>query len=96
MPGFGELLRGHLSRLGLSTRAFGAQVQSAHSFIFHIMDGDRLPPLDRIEGWADALLLKGGERAEFIREAMLAHCPAAIREEFARMQMRLEKLERKK
>lgn len=77
-PSFGELLRSHLDRRGLTLTAWAKQVACAHSLVSHITRGERTPPLDRMPAWADALKLQGKDRDQFMELAALAHAPARI------------------
>lgn len=46
--------------------------------ISQIANGARLPPIDRVPGWIEALRLTKEQGDELILEAKLAHCPADI------------------
>jgi transcriptional regulator with XRE-family HTH domain len=75
MQSFGSLLNSLLERRAYSTRAFARAVKSSKSSISGITNGERTPPLDRLEKWCDVLGLRGAERQLFLDLAALAHLP---------------------
>ncbi len=95
MPTFSEVFERALDKAQFKQLTFARKVGTSQGFLSSIIRGTRTPPLDRLDKWADALGLKGDERAEFVRLANLAHCPELIREDYLRMRTRLERLERR-
>ena len=74
-----------------SRRAF---VRAAHpegnedslvSQLSRVLDGERPPPLNRIEAWADALGLTGADKESLINRATLENLHAEIRPRYARI-----------
>jgi hypothetical protein len=57
-----------------------------------VTTGQRSPPLERINVWADLLELHGEDRSQFVELAHLAHCPLFIVERYQAMQLKIEKL----
>jgi transcriptional regulator with XRE-family HTH domain len=82
MTTFGALLETLLARRQFSTRSFARAVKSSKSSISGITNGERTPPLDRLEKWCDALGLRGQERQQFLDLAALAHLPQEARPRF--------------
>ncbi len=75
MLSFGSLLESFLERREFSTRSVARAVKSSKSSISGITNGDRTPPLDRLDKWCDVLGLRGAERQLFLDLAALAHLP---------------------
>ncbi|HAT09043.1 MAG TPA: hypothetical protein DCS97_00230 [Planctomycetes bacterium] len=73
---FGDYLDDLLRQRGLSVRAFGTLVGLGVSSV----SAAKRRAIDpkRIEPWADALALKGQERARFVRLAWLTRTPPVI------------------
>lgn len=61
----------------------------------NVIQGERRPPLDSLEPWADVLGLKGQERERFILAGQLAHSPEAVRKHLAKVEAELERLRRR-
>lgn len=75
---FGEYLGQALEQKGLSQRAFALEVGYPQQAINGIVKGIRIPPLGRLQGWADTL--KGHiDRGMFMELAWLEHSPPGIR-----------------
>ena len=98
--GFPECFLAALEFRRIQQKQFAFSVSATPAHINMIAKGSRLPPLDRIEAWADALNLNGSERQEFIEAAWLAHCPAEaqamvqrLRERVASLAVRVMRLE---
>ncbi len=72
---FAEFFSEKLAQMPLSQAAFGRAVEMTGPFINMICRRKALPPLDRIDRWADVLQLTGAERDQFIRLAGVAHIP---------------------
>jgi transcriptional regulator with XRE-family HTH domain len=75
MLSFGSMLASLLERRAFSTRSFARAVKSSKSSISGITNGERTPPLDRLEKWCDVLGLRGADRQLFLDLAALAHLP---------------------
>jgi transcriptional regulator with XRE-family HTH domain len=82
MLSFGALLASLLDRREFSTRSFARAVKSSKSSISGITNGERTPPLDRLEKWCDVLALRGAERQHFLDLAALAHLPQEAQPRF--------------
>jgi transcriptional regulator with XRE-family HTH domain len=82
MTTFGALLETLLARRQFSTRSFARAVKSSKSSISGIVNGDRTPPLDRLDKWCEMLGLRGAERQQFLDLAALAHLPHDARPRF--------------
>lgn len=95
MATFSEVFERALDKAGFKQLGFARKVGTSQGFVSEILRGNRTPPLDRIEKWAEALGLKSEERVEFIRHAHLAHCPDTIRDDYLRLRARVDKLERR-
>ena len=91
---FGDLLRKLLTRKGMSQMDLARDLGTTSSVISQTTTGSRLPPLDRIDLWADAMRLTEDEREEFALSAALAHCPEPIQREMARLQATITRLEK--
>jgi transcriptional regulator with XRE-family HTH domain len=89
---FGDLLRAALAERGLSTRTAQPLLQLSYPMISQVCTGRRLPPLDRIEAWADALKITGDDRSDFLRAAYLAHAPEQVRHLVADLETRIAAL----
>jgi transcriptional regulator with XRE-family HTH domain len=63
----------------ISVRDFARRSGLAWSFIHRVRKGLRIPPLDRLEAWADLLALKGRERQRFLDLAHWSHIPPEVR-----------------
>lgn len=65
------LLRAHLTRLGMSDRAFAFKAGVNHTLLSRILAGKR--PVDKeLEPWAKVLGLKGDELATFLELGYLS------------------------
>jgi len=73
---FGDHLDALLAARGLSVRAFGKRVGVGVSSISAAKR--RAVDPERIEAWADALELRGADRARFVRLAWLTRTPPVI------------------
>jgi transcriptional regulator with XRE-family HTH domain len=82
MLSFGALLETLLERREFSTRSFARAVKSSKSSISGITNGERTPPLDRLDKWCDVLGLRGAERQQFLDLAALAHLPREAQPRF--------------
>jgi transcriptional regulator with XRE-family HTH domain len=82
MLSFGALLESLLERRAFSTRSFARAVKSSKSSVSGITNGERTPPLDRLEKWCDVLGLRGTERQHFLDLAALAHLPREAQPRF--------------
>ena len=75
---FGECLNEALVRKGMSQRAFSLIVRYRQQALNRVIRGERIPPLDRLDAWADAL--EGHvDREAFFELARLEHTPSEIR-----------------
>lgn len=68
-----------LTARGLSVRVFARQSGLAWSFIQRVRAGRAIPPLERIDAWADILALTGRDRRRFIDLAHWSHVPGTVR-----------------
>ena len=75
---FFELLDKLLADRQLQKNVFAQRVGTSPSVVTDTCKRRRLPPLDRIDIWADALDLADSARADFIHAAYLAHSPPAV------------------
>ncbi len=71
--GFGSLLSYYVKAAGLSLRGFARIVKCSPTLPGLVARGQRRPPLDLINAWADALKLTGSDRDRFLELAILAH-----------------------
>lgn len=96
---FAELLTQLIDRKFESRRAFiraaepRAAEHSAQAYLSQVIAGKKPPPIDRIDGWADALELKDKERDRFIDLACIAHLPIEVQPHFEKILGRLEAAE---
>jgi len=90
---FGAFLDEQCARRGLSQAAFARLVGQAPGVVQFVRTGRRRPPLARIDTWADALTLRGGDRQRFLELARLEHCPLEIRRLVTGLRRRLADLE---
>lgn len=79
---FGQRLYGAISAKGLTANVFARSVDVSAGFLSGVYSGNKKPPLDRIEGWADTLSLRGRERKAFIMVAHLAQASQTVRDLF--------------
>jgi transcriptional regulator with XRE-family HTH domain len=85
---FAEMLTRLLAEKGLTQRALADAVGVSQSYVAQQTRGIGTFAADRIEGWADALRLKGRERERFRILALLTHCPEEIRAYVAKLETR--------
>lgn len=78
MPVFGEVFTHWLIRSGLSQSAFAKAAGCPSAWVNLIIRGQRTPPLDRLDAWANILKIPPASRADFEYAAGLAHCPPSI------------------
>ncbi|MBA3700560.1 MAG: helix-turn-helix transcriptional regulator [Planctomycetes bacterium] len=64
-------------------------VGTSSSVVSQACLGQRPPPLERMDAWADALGLDDRARAVFVATAQLAHAPEAVRQRVAWLEQRL-------
>ncbi len=93
---FGSLLTALIAEKTEGKSAFARACGSTAGFINNVCRDRRLPPLDRIDSWADALKLTGPEREQFLIEANLAHCPPVIAAGWRTLEARIAALERQR
>ena len=93
MVPFGEILRQSLADRALSVRAYAARVERSHAFVSRVLAGLRLPPLDEVQRWLDAVELTVVERERLWLTAHLAHCPVWIVSHLEQLQDRLTAVE---
>lgn len=74
-----------VSLSGLTQRTFAKLAGITQGHVSNVITGKRLPPLDRMQEWADLLGIYGEDRAEFVRLAEIAHTPPGIRAEYLRL-----------
>ena len=89
MRSFPDLLRSSLAHAGMSQMDLARAVGTSSSVVSQACLGQRPPPLQRMEAWADALGLDERARAVFIATAQLAHAPEAVRQRVASLEQRL-------
>lgn len=90
---FGNLLGSLLDQGGMTRVDFAAKAGVSASFVSNLIAGDRTPPPDKIDGWADILGLRGRERDHFLDLAMLAHLPTELQPRWVNLLRRLERVE---
>lgn len=85
---------------GISPYALGAESgiksRSVMSYVVRARkSGERgyLPPLQKLEAWADRLGLTGGHRKRFLLLGSLEHCPPLVQEHLREVEARLSRLE---
>ena len=88
METFADMLARLLEARGLTQRAFAEAVGVSQSYVAQMARGIGPFAADRIEGWSDALGLKGRERERFRLLALLTQCPQEIRDHVARLEAR--------
>lgn len=76
---FGEYLEQALKLKGLSQRAFSLLVGYPQQAVNGIIRGERVPPLGRLEAWANALS-NHVDKALFLELGRLEHSPKEIRQ----------------
>lgn len=86
MSAFGDLLKTALDQAGMSQMDLARALTTSSSVISQTCSGQRLPPLDRIAVWADALRLSASRREDFIAAAHLAHAPERVQQQVGRLQ----------
>jgi transcriptional regulator with XRE-family HTH domain len=75
---FGLYLAEAIARKGLSQKAFAKMVRYPQPTINGIIKSKRVPPLGRLEAWAD-ILTTAIDRELFLELGRLEHCPPEIR-----------------
>lgn len=75
---FGDFLCQQLSQRGWSQRRFAALVGVNQAQLGRIVRGERRPPLDRMQAWAEALALDDAAARELARLALVEHEAAWI------------------
>lgn len=83
---FGPLLRKAIKSSGGSLRAFASGSGSSPGHVSNVAKGRHLPPLAKLEQWADALGIAGRERERFLLAGRLEHCPTEIRRYVERLE----------
>lgn len=89
MSAFPDLLRSCLATAGMSQMDLARAVGTSSSVVSQTCLGQRPPPLERMDAWADALGLQAGPREVFLATAQLAHAPEGVRERVAKLEQRL-------
>jgi transcriptional regulator with XRE-family HTH domain len=90
---FGALLRDLIERSKMTRAEFAAKAGVSAPFVSNLIAGDRTPPPDLIERWADLFALRGRERDHFLDLALLAHLPEALQPRWVNLLRRLERVE---
>ncbi len=93
---FGQLLKRHLTAVGLSQAALGRATGISQVHVNQVANDKRTPPLEALSAWADTLSLKGPERERFILAGQLAHAPEAVRAHVAKIEAELDRLKSRK
>jgi hypothetical protein len=75
---FGKILATAIRTAELTNRAFARQQGVHQPSLQQMIAGRRKPKAEDIEPWADALGLRGVDRAAFVRAGWLALTPAPI------------------
>ncbi|MBA3684181.1 MAG: hypothetical protein H0W72_02955 [Planctomycetes bacterium] len=70
----------------------GRDEDSGAAYLSKVLAGTKPAPLERVEGWANALNLTGTERAHFLSLAELSHGPETVEAEYLRMHQELAEL----
>ena len=86
MSEFGDLLKTILDQSGMSQMDLARALKTSSSVISQTCSGQRLPPLERIGVWAEALGLNTARKESFIIAAHLAHAPERVRQQVGRLQ----------
>ena len=68
-----------LQAQSISVRDFARRSGVAWSFVHRVRKGKRIPPLDRIDAWADVFALTGRKRKRFLDLAHWSHVPVEVR-----------------
>ena len=79
---FSQAFSDFLVRAGKSQAGFAREVGVTGPLINMIIKRKATPPMDRIEGWAEALGLTGDDRTVFLDLAALAHLPSEVQVRF--------------
>lgn len=85
VPAFATHLRALIAAAYPSLRAFVRAAEpernedAAVAYLSKVLQGQKPPPLERIEAWADALRLRGTGRQRFIEDAHLLHATPLVR-----------------
>ena len=87
---FGDYLDVLLEAREYSVRSFARHIGVSPSTVTNYKR--RPPPADSIEGWADALGLRGEERDRFLELGWLANTPVYIRERYLRLEVEVNRL----
>lgn len=75
---FGTVLAAAINEAGLSANRFAQLVGFGQPNLVKVLKGNRKPPLDLVDGWAEALHLRADERTQFIELAHLAHATPVV------------------
>ena len=79
---FGRSLYEHIGHSNMMANEFAEKVGLSAGFISAVHTGMKLPPLERVESWANVLKLKGHTRSSFILLAHLEHASPYLRQWF--------------
>ncbi len=90
MSCFGDYLRKLFDEREWSYRDAEVKLGVSDSFLSNVCNGKKLPKLDRLDDWADAMGLSGDDRAEFKRQAHLAHSPDEVQTLVASLDKKLD------
>jgi transcriptional regulator with XRE-family HTH domain len=88
---FTELLRHHLEKAGLSHAKFAERVGVTGAFVSLLATRKSKLPTEKVDEWADALRLKGEDRARFVEAAHLAKATDEVRALVRRLRLEAAK-----
>lgn len=91
---FSQAFSDFLVRAGKSQAGFAREVGVTGPLINMIIKRKATPPMDRIEGWAEALGLTGDDRTVFLDLAALAHLPSEVQVRFIGIYLRYSEMMR--
>lgn len=94
---FADLLAKTIKDAGYNPFSFAKLVGTSQGRVVDIIDrryGGRAP-LNFVAAWAEALNLEGEVLEEWMRTALLSHCPDEIRTDYMRLRARVTKLEKR-
>ncbi len=88
---FGPLLKRLLAERRLSISAFARLVRMSRNMVDLVARGGRLPPLDRLNDWAEVLTLGGKDRDRFVFLGHVAHSTDFVRQRLEDLQTEVDR-----
>lgn len=89
---FRALFAQAIERCGISRSEFARRVGYHQPSLHQVLQGQRRPPLNRMDAWCHALGLEGEDRQQFRIAWFRLFCPQEIRDHLDQQELDLAKL----